>query len=224
MMTMRKRRIIRMTTKKRMRRICGLRDLYIAPVTENSEENYATSTPVKLARALTAKISDKFATENLYSDDSLEDAMESYTNTEVEIDINTLSNEEYAMLFETLYDNGFLAKSDGDKAKEIALGFRAKRIDGTYDFSWLYCGKFTERPEDSYESTGEKVNTQKNTLKGTFYSREKKDTVNGKEKHFYELRVNESELVEANTEAKTAITKWFTEVQEYAAHTAEVSG
>ena len=49
-------------------RLCGLKDIYVAEVTANDANNYTTGTPVKLARALSAKISDKFNTEKEYSD------------------------------------------------------------------------------------------------------------------------------------------------------------
>ena len=46
----------------RSRRV-GLRDPYIAIVTQDDETGYTTGTPIKLGRALSAKISDKFNSE-----------------------------------------------------------------------------------------------------------------------------------------------------------------
>lgn len=53
-------------------RYCGLRDVYVAKVTQNDTEGYTAGTPVKMARAIKAKISDKFTSEKLYSDDGVE--------------------------------------------------------------------------------------------------------------------------------------------------------
>ncbi len=200
---------------KKIKRNCGLKDIYIAEVTENSTSNYTVGTPTKLARALSSKITDKFESETTYSDDAVEDVVEEYVNTEIEIGINTLSNTDYAKLFDTLYKNGYLLKSSNDKAKEVALGFRSKRTDGTYDFVWYYCGKFTERPDEEFETKGDKISTQTATLKGIFYARQKEDTIDGKKKPLYNVRVNECELIEADTNAKTAIADWFSKVQEY---------
>ena len=96
-----------MATKTITRNI-GLRDIYVAEVTEDTESKYTAGTPVKLARALSAKITDKFNSENIYSDDMLEDVIECYSETEVELKINTLSQEAYTKLYTTLNDNGFL--------------------------------------------------------------------------------------------------------------------
>lgn len=52
-------------------RYCGLRDVYVAKVTQNDTEGYTAETPVKMARAIKAKISDKFTSEKLYSDDGV---------------------------------------------------------------------------------------------------------------------------------------------------------
>jgi len=204
---------------KKIKRNCGLKDIYVAEVTENTASAYTVGTPTKLARAISAKITDKFETETTYSDDAVEDVVEEYVNTEIEIGVNTLSNTDYAKLYDTLYKNGYLLKSGSDKAKEIALGFRSKRTDGTYDFVWYYCGKFNERPDEEFETKGDKIATQTASLKGIFYARQKEDTIDSKKKPLYEIRVNESELSETETDAKTAIADWFSKVQEYVAPT-----
>lgn len=204
--------------KKQIKRNCGLKDIYVAEVLTNTESAYETDTPYKLARALSAKITDKYNTETLYSDDAVEEVIEQFAETDIEIGVNTLSNEDYSKLYNTLYDNGFLVKSQEDQAKEVALGYRVKRTDGTYDFVWNYAGKFTERPEESLETQGEKINTQTATLKGVFYARQKADTINSVEKHLTSIKVNECELLESNTEAKEVIKDWFGEVQEYKTH------
>ncbi len=197
-------------------RLCGLKDIYVAEVTSNDGTNYATGTPIKLARALTAKISDKFNTEKEYSDDGIEDVIETYESTDVEISVNTLAPQDYSMLFENLYENGFLLKAAGDNSKEIALGFRAKRRNGKYEFTWLYCGKL-ERPDQNYATQEDKTKTQTATLKGSFYARQKEDVINGVRKNFYSIQVDESNLLEGDTTAKAAIADWFSKVQEYKA-------
>ena len=41
-------------------RTVSLRDIHIAKVTSNTESDFAAETPVKLARAITAKITDEW--------------------------------------------------------------------------------------------------------------------------------------------------------------------
>lgn len=197
-------------------RLCGLKDVYIAEVTANNGETYTTGTPVKLARALNAKVSDKFTMEKVYSDDSVEDIVEQYEGTDIDFSVNTLAPQDYANLYENLYKNGFLLKASGDGAKEIAIGWRAKKRNGKYEFTWYYCGKL-ERPEMNYETQEDKIKTQTASLKGSFYARQKEDTIDGKKKNLYAIQVDESNLIEADTTAAQAITNWFTKVQEYSA-------
>ena len=195
-------------------RLCGLKDIYIAEVTANNGTTYTTKTPVKLARALSAKVSDKFTTEKVYSDDNVEDIVEQYEGTEIDFSVNTLAPQDYAALYENLYKNGFLLKAAGDGAKEIAIGWRAKKRNGKYEFTWYYCGKL-ERPEMNYETQEDKTKTQTASLKGTFYARQKEDTIEDKKKNLYAIQVDESNLIDGNTAAKTAIADWFSKVQEY---------
>ena len=103
-------------------RYCGLRDIYAALLTQNTQTAYAADVPVKLARAVNAKISDKWSSEKVYSDDGTEDTITSYEGTEVEIELASLAPQDRAMLFGQLFENGFLIKSKDDLAPELALG------------------------------------------------------------------------------------------------------
>lgn len=187
-------------------RYCGLRDIYVALLTQNTQTAYSTETPVKLARAIKSKISDKWSVEKVYSDDGTEDSITSYEGTEVELEIATLAPQDRAILFGQLYENGFLVKSKDDIAPEIALGFRSKRRNGKYEFTWLYCGKFGQGVDDEFETQAEKVAVKSNTIKGDFYDRQKDG--------LYQIVVDESNLLASNTDAKTAIADWFGKVQE----------
>lgn len=195
-------------------RFCGLKDIYIAEVTENNGTTYATGIPVKLARALNAKVSDKFTQEKVFSDDVPEEIIDQYEGTEIDFGVNSLAPQDYAMLYENLYKNGFLLKASGDGAKEIAIGWRAKKRNGKYEFTWYYCGKL-ERPDMNYETQEEKIKTQTASLKGSFYARQKEDTFDGIKKNLYAIQVDESNLLVENTSAATAIENWFSSVQEY---------
>lgn len=201
-------------------RYCGLRDVYVAKVTQNSTEGYTTDTPVKMARAIKAKISDKFTSEKLYSDDGVEGMLQAYEGTDVELEVNTLAAADRATFFGQAYLNGFLIKSAEDEAPEVALGYRVRRLNGKFDFVWMYCGRFAQGNEDNYETEAASKTAQTNTVKGEFYQREKMDKVDGKDVHLYEIRVDESNVATEDTGAAAAIKAWFGKVQEYAASAA----
>lgn len=198
-------------------RYCGLRDVYVAKVTQNDTEGYTAGTPVKMARAIKAKISDKFTSEKLYSDDGVEGMLQAYEGTDVELEVNTLAAADRAAFFGQAYLNGFLLKSAEDEAPEVALGYRVRRLNGKFDFVWMYCGRFAQGNEENYETEAASKTAQTNTVKGEFYQREKMDKVDGKDVHLYEVRVDESNLATEDTGAAAAIKAWFGKVQEYAA-------
>lgn len=198
-------------------RYCGLRDVYVAKVTQNDTEGYTAGTPVKMARAIKAKISDKITSEKLYSDDGVEGMLQAYEGTDVELEVNTLAAADRAAFFGQAYLNGFLLKSAEDEAPEVALGYRVRRLNGKFDFVWMYCGRFAQGNEENYETEAASKTAQTNTVKGEFYQREKMDKVDGKDVHLYEVRVDESNLATEDTGAAAAIKAWFGKVQEYAA-------
>lgn len=195
-------------------RLVGLKDICVAAVTTNDEDVYAADVPVRLAKAIAATVKDTFSVEYTYSDDEVEDTVETYEKTEIELEVNRLAPGDYALLFDTLYKYGFLAKAEGDKAKEVALGFRAKQGNGKYEFSWYYCGK-AEHPDVTYETVKDKKTAQTIKITFTFYARKKEDTIEGEKKKLYALIVDESNLLEEHTTAKEAIAAWFSKVQEY---------
>ena len=62
-------------------RTCGCRDFYIAKITQNDATGYVAGTPVKLARAIKAKVDEKWTSEKIYSDDGTEEVINSYEGT-----------------------------------------------------------------------------------------------------------------------------------------------
>ena len=184
----------------------SFRDLYVAPVTANTADLYEVGTPVKLARAISGKVSDKFTSEKIYSDDGVEEVVEYYEGTDVEFEVNSLAPQDKQQLFGHLYENGYLVKNKDDKAPEVAIGYRAKKLNGKYEFVWLYCGTFGQGYEGNYATQADKVETQTASLKGAFYER----AIDGN----YQIEVDESNLLETHADAKSAIKNWFAEVQE----------
>lgn len=195
-------------------RVVGLKDICVAEVTTNDATTYAADTPTRLAKAITATIKETFEVEYLYSDDEVEDTTETFVKAEIELEVNRLTPGDYALLFDSLYKSGYLVKSESDRAKEVALGFRAKQNNGKYEFVWYYCGK-AEHPDVTYETVKDKKTAQTLKIKFTFYARKKENIIEGERKKLYAIIVDESNLLEEHTTAKEAIAEWFSEVQEY---------
>jgi len=187
-------------------RTCGCKDFYIALITQNTATAYAAETPVKLARAIKAKVDEKWTSEKIYSDDGTEEVINSYEGTDVELEVNALAPQDRKILFGQLYEKGFLVKSSDDKAPEVAIGWRERKLNGKYDFRWLYVGKFAEGITEEANTKEGKLSPTTKNIKGSFYERSIDN--------LYEISVDESNLLAEYADAKSAIEKWFAKVQE----------
>ena len=149
---------------------------------------------------------ENWSSEKIYSDDGTEDVINSYEGTEVELEVNALAPQDRAIMFGQLYENGFLVKSSDDKAPEVAIGWRERKLNGKYDFKWLYAGKFAEGISEEASTKEGKLSPTTKSIKGSFYERSIDN--------LYEISVDESNLVDGDVDAKTAIENWFSKVQE----------
>jgi len=154
-----------------MARQIGLRDIHIALLTKDDNTGATYATPTKLERAISAKLSPKVNSENIYSDDTVEDVITSFDSIEVEIELNQLSLTSRAILQGASVVTGVLIESKQDLAPTVALGFKSKKHNGKYRFVWLLKGKF-ELAADEYDTEADKPAPKTAKLKGTFYSRD----------------------------------------------------
>jgi phi13 family phage major tail protein len=184
-----------------MARQIGLRDIHIAVLKSDDATVTVYDPPIKLERAISAKLSPKSNSENIYSDDSVEDIITAFEGVDVEIEVNQLSLTSRAMLQGSKVGKGVLVENKTDIPPTIALGFKSKKNSGKYRFVWLLKGKF-ELATDEYDTEAEKPKAQSAKLKGNFYSRESDGN--------YRFICDEDiQGVDA-----TIIGSWFTEVPE----------
>ena len=127
------------------------------------------SAPGVIEIALTAQTTN----ESIAADDiPLYEALTSLDGFEVSITLAQLGSDGKAFLLGGNIDSkGVLLESSDDEAPYVAMGFKATRSDDSYDYVWLYKGKFTQG--DSTYHTKEKgtVNWQTPVLTGTFMPR-----------------------------------------------------
>lgn len=198
-------------------RRCGLRDIYLAKVTKNEAGGYTAETPFKFARAISATITDNYTSEKIYSDDGTEEVVSSYQGTKIDLEVNTLAPQDRAVVWDRLLKEGFLLEAAEDEPVELALGYRTRQLNGKYEFVWYYCGKFDQGQTEEYQTIEDKKNHKTASLSASFYERAKADKVDEKEKHLIRIRVDESNLAQTEAQAASAITNWFSKVQEYPA-------
>ena len=154
----------------------GLKDVHVAIIQSDGVSGTVYDTPVKISRAITAKITPSVNSETLYSDDGVENELSAFAGCEVEIEQNALTLEHRALILGKKYANGELLENSGDIPPKLALLFRSEKSTSTkakpvYRYCVLYKGKFSEI-EDEYETKGEKPNSKTTKIKGKFYDRD----------------------------------------------------
>lgn len=154
-----------------MARQIGLKDIHVAVLTADDSTAVTYQTPSKLERAISAKLTPKTNSENIYSDDIVEDVITSFDSVEVEIELNQLSLTSRAILQGAKVVKGVLIESKEDIPPTLALGFKSKKHNGMYRYVWLLKGKF-ELAADEYDTEAEKPSPKSAKLKGTFFSRD----------------------------------------------------
>lgn len=135
----------------------GLKDLYIAIVTQDDADGYAAGTPEYFAPAAMANVSPAANKETQYMDDQPFDVMLSEGETELQLTISEIPAEMQAYVNGDVFDAAsgrVFDRADPTNAPEFALGFRSKKSNGSYRYYWFLKGKFT-KPGEEHETKGD---------------------------------------------------------------------
>ena len=154
------------------KRQVGLKDISFAELLTDVVETATTYEAVKkYERSIMAKITPKASSENLYSDDNMEDIVTSFDSIDVEIELNALSLETRAFLQGAKIVKGILIENKEDVAPYVAMIFKSKKVGGKFRYVCLFKGKF-ELVADNYETQADKIKTQTASIKATFMARD----------------------------------------------------
>jgi len=146
----------------------GVEDLVYAIMT--TEGVY--SSPVSIAPAMKVGLKPTISSETLYGDNTAQETISIVGDTKVELETTYLTLAVQAALLGRTLDavTGIMGHSNDDIAPYVALGFRAKKANGTYRYVWLLKGKFDEPAED-FETVEDKVKFQTPKITAMFVTR-----------------------------------------------------
>lgn len=150
----------------------GLRDLYVDVLTSDEEGTAVyENAPTRLAKAITADLSVNTTQEKLYADDGVDVTVSEFVDGELTLGTNDLSPEAAEKILGLTKDSkGVLISNSDDMPPYVAVGFRAKRPDGTFKFVWLYKVQFNI-PSESYKTKGESIEFTTPEITGTIIAR-----------------------------------------------------
>lgn len=194
----------------------GLDALHYAEITEDEEGNETYSTPVKLAKAMSAELSVALAEATLYADDGAAEVVKEFKNGTLSLGVDDIGPTAAAALTGVTIDkNNVIISTSEDGGKPVAIGFRARKANGKYRYFWLYRVKFGI-PSTNLATKGDSITFSTPTIEGTVLRRNKEDE---RGQHPWKAEVTEGD---SGVTAAT-ISNWYKQVYE-PAYTAGTSG
>lgn len=176
----------------------GLRDLYVAKITQGEDGTETYGTPRRLAKAISVGLSVEVAEGTLYADDGVDAVEREFASGELTLGVNDLLPADLAeVLGQELDEDKVVYANSADSAPYFAVGFRAKKTGGMYKYVWLYKVKFAI-PSEEYKTKGDAIEFNTPEITGTIMARPD--------------GLWKAEHVAAPTEAAAAA--WFTSVRE----------
>ena len=151
----------------------GLKNVVIAPLTEDTAENHAYGELQLMAGAIEASITPENADPDIqYADDVEFDVL--YPDPELAFktkmaDIPLTIQE---MIFgNRIDDNGVLIRSASDKPPYFAVGFKSEKSDGSYRYVWLYKVRAKPVTENYQTKEGTSITRQTGEIEWTAIKR-----------------------------------------------------
>ena len=132
----------------------GVDQIYYALVVTDTLAAYAAGSPSIFAPAMTISQAPKTNSKVQYADNQPYDSMSAEGETELDVEITGLPLDIQAEILGRVYDavNARLY-DNGGTAPYVALGFRAKKSDGTFRYYWFLKGMFAAPPEEQATQT-----------------------------------------------------------------------
>ena len=185
----------------------GLDRMYFAPITEDSDGNETFGTPERLAKAMTVEMEIEVLEATLYADDGPAECVKDFGTGTItlgvdDIGVNTAEKLTGAQIDE---NHVVISQSEGG-GRPVALGFRAKKSNGTYRYYWMYRVVFGI-PATNLTTKGEEITFSTPTIEGMILRRNKLD---GNGRHPWKSEVNEDD----NSVPRSVITGWYSQVYE----------
>lgn len=195
-----------------MARIKGAKNFHLAEITSNTTESYVAGVPEKAERLISIEIETKTESEEVYSDDEVEETVYGTVEKTGKVTLNYLTPETKLKMFGGEIDADGVYFAPGEvETKHHALGFQMPTTSGKNKYAWYYDVVF-EYPNDKAETSEGKPKIQNVEINFKCYKNKQLN------KHVAELDMNGTK---ANKEKEK---KWFTEVPTTKAETPTVAG
>lgn len=155
-----------MSTAAEKKSVVGLRDLYVALVTQDDASAYAADAPQAFAPAVNASQKPTTSIKTQYADDGPFDVIASEGDSSIELEVTNIPLDMQALVLGKSYDSSTGRMFDnGGVPPDVALSFRSVKSNGKYKYFQYLKGKFSA-PSEEQATKGE--SPEPKTLKITF--------------------------------------------------------
>lgn len=183
-----------------MARIKGAKNFHLASVTENTNEEYTVETPTKCERLVSIEIETKVDSEDVYSDDEVEETIYGTVEKTGKVSLNYLTPETKVLMFggEIDKDGVYFPPAD-TQVIHHAMGFQMPTTGSKNKYAWYYDVVFSY-PSEKAETQEGKPKIQDVEIEFKCYKNRKLQT------HVAELDMNGATASVAKEKT------WFTTV------------
>ncbi len=185
----------------------GLDKMYFAPITEDADGNETYGTPEKLAKAMTVEMEIEVLEATLYADDGPAESVKEFGTGTITLGVDDIGvNAAEKLTGAQIDENHVVVLQSEGGGQPVALGFRAKKSNGTYRYYWMYRVIFGI-PATNLTTKGEEITFSTPTIEGTILRRNRLD---GNGRHPWKAEVNEDD----HAVPRSVITGWYSQVYE----------
>ncbi|MBN2879999.1 MAG: hypothetical protein JXN65_10285 [Clostridia bacterium] len=143
----------------------GVDKLYYAPLITDTAEGTAYGAAVHMQGVTDIGYKPNSKQVVFSADDGIYASITTDGEIEVEISVADILAADYAYLMGcAIASNGVVTEGSSDIPKEVALGYRSMKSDGSYRYEWILKGTFA-KPGQTSKSKGQGVDPQSKTIK-----------------------------------------------------------
>jgi phi13 family phage major tail protein len=134
--------------------VIGLRDLYVAEISQDDADGYAAGVPVAFAPAVNASHKPTSNSKTQYADDGPFDVIISEGETKIDLEVTAIPLSMLADVLGKQFNTATGRMFDNaGTPPDLALSFRSKKSNGSYKYFQYLKGKFSAPEEDQATMT-----------------------------------------------------------------------
>ncbi|MEX1376497.1 MAG: major tail protein [Eubacteriales bacterium] len=183
----------------------GVDKLYYAPIVTDGDNGAAYANPVHMPGVTDIGYKPNSKQVTFAADDGIYASVATEGEIEVEISVADILAKDYAYLLGSqIAANGVVTEGNGDIPKEVALGYRSMKSDGSYRYEWILKGTF-QKPNQTSKTKGQGVDPQSKTIKFAALNR----VCDGKTRRWYDSDNESAPIGLSDAMLADETTGWF---------------